>query len=72
MNEKPARPLQFSLRALLVATLVVAALFGALRWMGVSPRACSLILLILVLGAGAAAGLVAAIAAGLPDEGDEE
>ena len=70
MDTEPAKPppLQFSLRAIFIATMLLAALFGTLRWLGVSARAGSIILLILLLGVAAASGLVAAIAAmGLGD-----
>ena len=62
------RPLQFGLRSLLALTAVVALFFGVLRWFEVPPLASAVVLLILCVGAAAALGLVAAIAA----SGDEE
>ncbi len=67
---KPHRPpLQFSLKALLALPVVVGLLFGTLRWLGVSPLACGIILAILTLSAVAAIALLAALAGGNDDEG---
>jgi hypothetical protein len=54
-------PLQFSLRGLLLLTAAVAVLFGTLRWLGVSPEASGFILVVLVIAAAAAIGLMVAI-----------
>ena len=64
-NRRP--PLQFSLKALLTLPIIVGLLFGSLRWLGVSPLACGIILAILTLSAAAAIGLLAALA-GSDDE----
>jgi hypothetical protein len=64
-NRRP--PLQFSLKALLTLPIVVGLLFGTLRWLGVSPLACGVILAILAISAAAAIGLLAALA-GSDDE----
>ena len=69
-ESKPRRPpLQFSLKALLALPIVVGLLFGTLRWLGVSPLACGIILAILTLSAVAAIGLLVALAGGNDDEG---
>jgi hypothetical protein len=60
---RPRPPLQFGLKGLLLLTAAVAALFGALRWLGISPFAGVVVLAILVVGAAAALGLAVAIAA---------
>jgi hypothetical protein len=65
-------PLQFGLGSLFVTTVVLAALFGTLRWLGVSARASSIILLILLLSLAAAVGLIAAIAGTVDEKDDEE
>jgi hypothetical protein len=58
----PRRPrLQFSLRGLLLLTVAVALLFGTLRWLGVSPEASGFILVVLIIAAAAAIGLMVAI-----------
>lgn len=68
-KEKPGRaPLQFSIRALLGMAVAVAALFGMLRWLEVSPQASAIILIIIVVAVAAALGLVVAIAAGDDEE----
>jgi hypothetical protein len=56
------RPLQFSLRWLLGLTVVVALLFGTLRWLEVSPTASAVVLVILIVAVAAAVALLAAIA----------
>lgn len=64
-SRKPRRPpLQFSLRALLALPIAVGLLFGTLRWLGVSPLACGIILAILTFSATAAIALLAALAGG--------
>ena len=65
-NRRP--PLQFSLRALLTLPVVVGLVFGTLRWLGVSPLASAIILVILTLSAAAAIGLLAALAGSDDDE----
>ena len=63
MNDDRRRPpLQFSLKALLTLPVVGGLLFGTLRWLGVSPLACAIVLVILTVSAVAAFGLLAAIA----------
>jgi hypothetical protein len=62
-------PLQFSLKALLTLPVVVGLVFGTLRWLGVSPLASGIILVILAISAVAAIGLLAALAG---SDGDEE
>ncbi len=62
--ERATRPLQFRLSALLVLTAVVAVLFGLLRWVGVPPQAGAVVLVVLVIGALAALGLIAAVFSG--------
>ncbi len=61
-------PLQFSLKALLTLPVVVGLAFGTLRWLGVSPLACAIVLVILTVSAIAAIGLLAAIASVDDDE----
>ncbi len=61
------RPLQFSLRSLLGLTVVVALLFGTLRWLDVSATASAVVLVILIVAVVAAVALLAAIA-GADDE----
>jgi hypothetical protein len=64
-NSDPGRrPLQFSLRSLLLLMVAVSVLFGTLRWLGVSPLGSGMVLVILIVGALAAVGLLAAIAGG--------
>ena len=62
------RPLQFSLRSLMGLSVVVALLFGTLRWLDVSAVASSVVLIILIVAVAAAAALLAAIAAAGDDE----
>jgi hypothetical protein len=57
------RPLQFRLRSLLVITVVVALVFGTLRWLDVSATASAVVLGILIVAVAAAVALLAAIAA---------
>jgi hypothetical protein len=62
-RQSPQRPpLQFGMKALLALPIVVGMLFGTLRWLGVSPMACGVILAILAIAAVAAIGLLAALA----------
>jgi hypothetical protein len=61
-------PLQFSVRALLAAMVLVALLFGTLRWLDVSATASAVILVILVVGVLAAVGLLASIAGTRDDD----
>jgi hypothetical protein len=68
-EEPPRRPLQFSLRSLLMAMVVTAVLFGTLRWLGVSPFASGVVLVILMLGIVLAVALLVAIAGGA--DGDD-
>jgi uncharacterized membrane protein YdbT with pleckstrin-like domain len=65
-SSKP--PLQFGLRTVLLMAVVVALLFGTLRWLEVPPLASAIILVILVVSVAAALALVVAIAAGGEDE----
>jgi len=72
---RAARPLQFRLGSLMVLTAVTAALFGLLRWVGVSPKAAAVVLVVLVIGAIAALGLIAAVfipAGHEPGHGNED
>jgi hypothetical protein len=62
------RPLQFRLRSLLALAVVVALLFGTLRWLDVSATASAVVLVILIVAVAAAVALLAAIAA----SGDED
>jgi hypothetical protein len=62
-------PLQFSLKALLALPVVVGLVFGTLRWLGVSPLANAIILVILTVSAAAAIGLLAALAGSDNDGG---
>ena len=61
------RPLQFSVCSLLGLMVVVALLFGTLRWLEVSATASAVVLVILVVAVAAAVALLAAIA-GADDE----
>jgi len=62
MNDSPkSRPLQFGIGTLLGLTLVVAVLFGLLRWMGVTPLQGAIVLAILAVTLLAAVVLIAAI-----------
>ena len=63
LKQNQRRPLQFSLRSLLGLTVVVALLFGTLRWLDVSPTASAVILIILIVAVAAAVALLAAITA---------
>ncbi len=56
------RPLQFSIRSMLGLMTAVSVLFGTLRWLGVTPAASAMVLLILTVAVLAALGLIAAIA----------
>ena len=58
------RPLQFSLRSILGVMVAVSLLFGTMRWLGVSPQASGIVLVILIVGSLAAVALLAAIAGG--------
>ena len=68
-DQQPRRPLQFSLRSLLMAMVVTAVLFGTLRWLGVSPFASGVVLVILIVGVAMAVALLVAIAGS--GDGDE-
>ena len=57
------RPLQFSLRSLLGLMVVVALVFGTLRWLDVSATTSAVVLVILIVAVAAAGALLAAIAA---------
>jgi hypothetical protein len=59
-EQTPQRPPpQFSIRGLLLLTAAVALLFGTMRWLGVSPEASALVLVVLMIaGLGAVALLV--------------
>ena len=61
-------PLQFGLRSLLLLAVAVAVVFGTLKYLGVSPFAGALVLVIIIVGVAAAVGLLVAIAAGVDDE----
>jgi hypothetical protein len=54
-------PLQFTIRGLLLLTAATALLFGTMRWLGVSPEASALVLVVLMIAAAAAIGLLVAI-----------
>ena len=56
------RPLQFSLRSLLGLMVVVALVFGTLRWLEVSATASGVVLAILIVAVAAAVALLAVIA----------
>jgi hypothetical protein len=61
-DETPRRPpLQFSIRGILLLTAAVALLFGTMRWLGVSPAASALVLVVLIVAGLAAVGLLVAI-----------
>ena len=67
-NDRRARPpLQFGIRAVLGMMVAVGLLFGTLRWLGISPLAGALVLVILIVSVAAALGLVIAIS-GMPDD----
>ena len=68
-DQQSRRPLQFSLRSLLMAMVVTALLFGTLRWLGVSPFASGVVLVILIVGVAMAVALLVAIAGSA--DGDE-
>ena len=59
---KSRRPLQFSLRSLLGLMVVVALVFGTLRWLEVSATASGVVLAILIVAVAAAVALLAVIA----------
>ena len=67
-KQNQRRPLQFSLRSLFGLTVVVALVFGTLRWLDVSATASAVVLVILIVAVAAAVALLAAVAAA----GDEE
>ena len=54
-------PLQFSIRAMLIVTVAVAAVFGGLRWAEVPTQVSAIVLVVLIAGMLAAVALVAAI-----------
>jgi NAD/NADP transhydrogenase beta subunit len=61
------QPLQFSVCSLLGLMVVVALVFGTLRWLNVSATASAVVLVILIVAVAAAVALLAAIA-GADDE----
>ncbi len=63
-GDRPWRPgpLQFGIGGLLTLTTIVAIVFGALRWLGISTRAAWIVLLVMVVGGIAAVAMVWAIA----------
>ncbi len=65
-------PLQFGLRAMLLAVAMAAVVFSMLGWLGVPPEGQLIVLAILGLGAAAAVALLAAIAGGPGNGGDDE
>jgi ABC-type polysaccharide/polyol phosphate export permease len=67
-DEREPRPLQFGLKALFAITAAAAVLFGTLKWFEVPPWTIGLILVIALVSAIAALGLVVAIAAGRNDD----
>ena len=68
-GKRPVRPpLQFGIRTLLGIMVAVAVLFGTLQWLGVSPLAGVVVLIILIVSVAAALGLVIAIAGAADDE----
>lgn len=75
-DEKPEHPrmppLQFTLPAMFGVTAAAAVLFGTLRWMGVSPAASFLVLVVLAVTVLAALVLVVVIAGSVTGEEDEE
>jgi len=52
------RPPQFGLRTLLIAAAGIAVAFGTLRWFNVEPQVGYFVLGVLVVAAGATAGLM--------------
>ena len=75
-HEKPVHhrkpPLQFTLPALFGVTAALAVLFGVLSWLGVSPLASFLVLVVLTVSVLAALALVIVIAGSITGEEDEE
>jgi hypothetical protein len=67
--EPPRRLAQFGVRGLMLATLGVALLCGALRAMEVSLVGVAIVVVVLLLGMAAAGGLAATVAA--LDESEE-
>ena len=65
----PRRPLQFGIGTMLMLAVVVSVIFGALRWMGATPAAALIVLLILAVAVPAAVALVVVI--GRMDRDDE-
>jgi asparagine N-glycosylation enzyme membrane subunit Stt3 len=63
--------LQFGLRAIFLATTLVAVLFSGLSWLGLSAQARFIILLVLGVSVAAAAGLLIVIAGAMPEEPQE-
>ncbi len=59
---QPRRPLQFGLRSLLGLMVVVALVFGTLRWLDVSATASVVVLIILIVAVAGAVALLVAIA----------
>ncbi len=60
--------MQFGLRAIFLAMLLVAVLFSGLSWLGASTQAQFIILLVLGVSVAAAAGLLIVIAGVSPEE----
>jgi len=62
-DERPAprRPLQFGIGTLLMLAVAVSVIFGSLRWMGATPVAALIVLLILAVAVPAAVALVVVI-----------
>ncbi len=57
----PRRPWQVGISTLLMLAVAVSVIFGALRWMGATPVAALVVLLILAVAVPAAVALVVAI-----------
>lgn len=76
MNEERGQqrraPLQFGIGAVLVATVAVASLFAALRWLKVSPQAQYIVLAVLAVSVIAALGLLVAIAGSVTGHRDDD
>ncbi|HUT13382.1 MAG TPA: hypothetical protein VMY42_23035 [Thermoguttaceae bacterium] len=67
MNDE-RKPLQFGLRAMLMAMVAVSLLFAALRCFGVSTEAGIIVLVIVAVSVAAALALLLAIAAGTDED----
>jgi dolichyl-phosphate-mannose--protein O-mannosyl transferase len=68
-SDAPRRrpPLQYRLRDLLTLTAALSVVFGTLRWLGVSAATGAVVLVILLVSAAAAVGLLFVIASGDED-----